>query len=265
MHDGEQQMRPARIARRYPLRCILAGLRFLTILPTFSSAENDSRYLSGSLYFFTVIGVFLGVLGAGFAVLVSSVAPPLVSAALLAVLLCFFSGFLHLDGLADTADGFLSGKPAASCLAIMRDSRIGVMGAAAICANVLIKMAALASISGQELLAALVIAPAAGRTAIICLMALCPYARENDGLATLFYQASSRSVALLSIVLLAVLSVFLAPQKTILVAVMCSSVILGFSYFCKKRIGGTTGDTLGAVCELTETGVLLSFTLLWVP
>lgn len=265
MPDVEQQMSPARVAGRYPLRCFLAGLRFLTILPTFSSAENDSRYLAGSLYFFTIIGVFLGILGAGFAALVNSVAPPLVSASLLAILLCFFSGFLHLDGLADTADGFLSGKPAATCLAIMRDSRIGVMGAAAICANVLIKMAALASISGQVLPAAMLLAPAAGRTAIICLMALCPYARENDGLATLFYQASSRFIALVSIMLLIAMSVFIAPQRTVLIAVMFSTLILAFSYLCKKRIGGTTGDTLGAVCEITETGVLLSFTLFLIP
>ncbi len=263
MTAAEKKISPGQSARRYPLRCLLAGLRFLTILPTFSSAENDTLYLAGSLYYFTVIGVFLGTLGALFAALLSTIAPPLVSAALLAVLLCLFSGFLHLDGLADSADGFLSGKPAAACLAIMRDSRIGVMGAAAICATILIKMAALASIdTGRELLSALVLAPAAGRTAIICLMTLCPYARENDGLATLFYQSSTRLAAALSIAVFFALSVFLVPERTMLLVVTLSLVIVGFSYLCKKRIGGTTGDTLGAVCELTETGVLVTFSLL---
>ena len=245
----------------HPLRCLLAGLRFLTIIPTFSSAENDTDYLAGSLYFFTIIGISLGILAAGVAALLLYAAPTLVSAALVAVLLSLFSGFLHLDGLADTADGFMSSKPADACLEIMRDSRIGVMGAAAICAIFLIKTAALYSIIGREFFYALLLAPAAGRTAIICLMSFLPYARENKGLATLFYQGSTRSAALFSVFLLLGLSAFLTPHKIIILSVTFCLVVIGFAILCRKKIAGATGDTLGAVCELTEVGVLIAFTL----
>jgi len=246
---------------KHPLRCVLAGLRFLTILPTFSSAENDSDYLPGALYFFGIIGIFLGALAAGLYYLFFSALPALVGAVLLAILLSLFSGFLHLDGLADTADGFLSGKPADICLRIMRDSRIGVMGAAAICGLFLLKTAALTSIPGQDLWCALILAPAAGRTSILCLMSLLPYVRQDNGIATLFYTGSSRSAAILSILLLLVLTAFLTPNKLILLGVTISLVIGCFFFLCKKRIGGATGDTLGALCEITETAVLIAFTL----
>lgn len=261
MISSDKQMSPARVARKHPLRCLLAGLRFLTIFPTFSSAENDSDYLAGALYFFCIIGIALGSLAAVLFSLFFSALPALVGAALLAILLSLFSGFLHLDGLADTADGFLSGKPVDICLDIMRDSRIGVMGAAAVCGLFLLKTAALSSISGQELLFALVLAPAAGRTAILCLMSVLPYVRKENGLASLFYTGSTRSAATLSLLLLLLLTAFLTPEKLILLGVTTSLVIGCFAFLCKKRIGGATGDTLGALCEITETAVLIAFTL----
>ena len=143
----------------------------------------------------------------------------------------------------------------------MRDSRVGVMGAAAVSAIFLIKTAALVSINSNELMTALVIAPAAGRTSILCSMALLPYARDNEGLGTLFYSGATRSAALFSLLIFVVMSYLMAPAKTMLVVATVILVTLCFAFLCRRRIGGSTGDTLGAVCELTEAAVLLAFSL----
>lgn len=118
-------------------------------------------------------------------------APPLVSAAVLVVVLAGFSGCLHLDGLADTAEGLLSSRSRERMLEIMQDSHIGVMGVVAIAGVWLLKFAALASVTAQELWAAALLMPVAGRCAMVVQLAILPYARAT-GLASVFYGRSRR-------------------------------------------------------------------------
>ncbi|MEE4165389.1 MAG: adenosylcobinamide-GDP ribazoletransferase, partial [Desulfocapsaceae bacterium] len=177
---------------RQPVRSLIASLRFLTILPLPGSGEDDASFFDGALFFFTITGLIIGTFGALLSLLLLKLFPPLVAAGLLAVFLSLASGFLHLDGLADSCDGLLSSRPAEKCLEIMRDSRIGVMGAASLCTVLLLKTAALASVAETTVFAAMILAPAAGRTAIIFMMALAPYARKTDGLGCRFYAGINR-------------------------------------------------------------------------
>ncbi|MBT8361923.1 MAG: adenosylcobinamide-GDP ribazoletransferase [Desulfobacterales bacterium] len=243
------------------VKSFLAAIRFLTVFPTFSSSADDSIFFGRSLYFFAPTGLLTGFVCALVAMAFGVIAPPILVAALVAICLSLISGFFHLDGLADTADGFMSARSSDRCLEIMRDSRIGVMGAAAVTSLFLTKTAALYSIEHTELIAALVIASVAGRTAIVVTMAFLPYARQDGGLGELFYSTSTKSSAVISSLLLLAIVLFCNPAKLFLVMAAIILTTASFSYLSLKRIGGATGDTLGAVCELNEAAVLVAFTL----
>lgn len=261
MNNRDNSAAPHQIALQKPLRSLLAGFRFLTIFPTFASGENDGDYLPGALFYFPVIGLIVGAVTAAVYGIVSSATSPLVSSVITVIMLSLVSGFLHLDGLADTADGFMSSRSSSRCLEIMRDSRTGVMGCGAICGVWLLKTSALLSIAEAEIATGVIVAATAGRVAIVCLMSLLPYAREEGGLASLFAPSAERGAPLVSLLFFALIVVIMSWGRLLPAMVALVAVLALFALLCRRRIGGYTGDTLGAVCELTETAVLLSFTI----
>ena len=179
--------------------------------------------------------------------------PLSVTAFLLVLFLSAVSGFLHLDGLADSGDGLLSYRPAERSLEIMRDSQVGAMGGIALVMLLLGKFSAISSIPPGNLPMVLLMLPVAGRVAILVTMALFPYARKDGGLGALFMSPKSRLAACLGTLLLILLGLAcLSPGEAAICAAvpLCSAVLFGL--FCRRRLGGITGDTLGAACELTE-------------
>ena len=245
-------------AIRQPLQSGASALSFLTVFPVPGQIGRAQGFFGAALFYFTPVGFLLGCVAALSAMILQSVGAELLTAALLAVILSALSGFLHLDGLADTADGFLSSKDRDTSLEIMRDSRIGVMGAVALVSVLMIKAAAIHAIHPAELTGALICAAAAGRTAMVVMMYFMPYARSSGGLGQLFYQEENRHLApLLSTLLLLVLVIILMPARMLTLICVYLLVQIGFSVWCKKKIAGFTGDTLGCLCELMETGILL--------
>jgi adenosylcobinamide-GDP ribazoletransferase len=246
-----------------PFAAFAAALRFLTILPLpgrFGTAEKD---LAHAAPFFPLIGLLLGCIAAPAAKLLFILLPPLPAAALTTLLLLAFSGGLHLDGLADTADGFFSARTRERMLEIMKDSSIGAMGAIALLLVLLLKTACIASLH-EQMLPAVLLMPLAGRTAILLLMALLPYPREQ-GLGRLFalyfHSSAGRTAALAGLLLCALAAhVFAGTQGLTAVAVMLL-LLLCFAALCQRKIGGATGDALGAACELAETALVLLFTV----
>jgi len=233
------------------MKPLLAAIRFLTIVPipgTWGTAEED---LARSVPFFPVVGLLLGASAAGFAWGVSLSASPMLSAALLVVILLSFSGCLHLDGLADTADGFLSSRPREQILEIMKDSRTGTMGVAAIVCVLLVKFASLASLPGDMFWPVALLMPVAGRSAIVVQMAILPYARPS-GLGSAFYRRPPRWSAIWAAAILAALAWGVLQWRGLIVWAACAAAALSVSAHVYRKIGGATGDTLGAVCEIVE-------------
>jgi adenosylcobinamide-GDP ribazoletransferase len=243
----------------HPFKSLLAAIRFLTILPLPGSGENDTSFFGGALFYFPFTGLLIGSFSALGAFFLVNALPIGVVAVLLTIFLSLASGFLHLDGLADSCDGLLSARPAQKCLEIMRDSRIGVMGAAALSVVFLLKTASIAALDPTNIYSALIIAPVAGRTSIILMMALLPYARKNEGLGVLFYSGNNRWAAFFSALFFITVTTVLIPTKCIMLSLTLVVSVAVFSWVCRKKIGGATGDTLGAVCEITETMVLIAF------
>jgi len=246
------------------LKGCIAAFRFLTIIPMPTSIGSSRDELSGAALFFPVVGLVLG-LAAGFAAwLFWSIFPPFVASVLLVFLLLSFSGALHLDGLADTADGFFSARDRTATLEIMRDSRIGVMGVAAVLVMVLIKVASLSALSRADAIHTAVLMPIAGRCALVVMMALLPYVRHEGGLGTCFFKADTIWPAL-SGVLIILLSGFATGRLPgLAIALSALVTVMLFSLYCLRKIGGATGDTLGAACEITESVTAFCFmTLSW--
>ena len=233
-----------------------AAFRFLTIIPLPGNLGTAEDELAGATPFFPLVGLLLGGIAVPVVWLLQLLVPPLVTAVLATLVLFAFSGGLHLDGLADTADGFFSSRPREKILEIMRDSATGAMGVIALVVLLLLKVACLSSLS-SSLLPVVFLMPLAGRTAILLMMGLLPYARPQGGLATLFYSRRSRMVGLGSLVLFTGVAWLVAGVQGIMAVLAVILVVVLFGWFCRLKIGGATGDTLGAACELAETVVAL--------
>jgi adenosylcobinamide-GDP ribazoletransferase len=250
--DRQKDLLP--LCRRQVL-CFLAAFRFLTIIPVTWQADKDGDYFQHSLHYFPVIGGLIGLAAAIVNLLFRSFLPGSVVAVIAIILLAIVSGCLHLDGLADTADGFFSSRPKDKILEIMRDSRTGAMGVIVIALVLLLKFAALSSMSPALFFKAVCLMPIAGRCAIVFSMALLPYGRQEGGLGRLFYSEDCRLSAGWSCVFLLVLVPFIGIRTMFLIFFITIATGLLFSVWCRKMIGGATGDTLGAICELTEMAV----------
>lgn len=232
------------------MKRFLAAIQFLTVLPV--SCECSERDLGRSTFFFPLIGLLVGggIVAVNF--VLSAVFPPVVVAVLDVIVMLGISGGLHMDGLADTADGFLSSRPRERILEIMKDSRTGAMGVMAIVCVLGLKTAALASVPANLRWPTLLLMPLAGRCAIVLEMAALPYARPGGGTGAVFAANKSRQDSPWAVLLLTAAAICVLGWRGLIAAAVVVAVTLGFSRWCQRAIGGFTGDTLGAACELAE-------------
>jgi adenosylcobinamide-GDP ribazoletransferase len=157
-----------------------------------------------------------------------------------------------MDGLADTADGFFSARPRERVLEIMRDSRTGVMGVLGVVFVIVLKVSVLISLFPPLRPGIIVLMPLAGRCSFVVMMTALPYVRREGGLATAFGVGKSwLNVLWTSAFLLA--AGWLTGHWMGLAASFSALLMAAlFSVYCFRKIGGYTGDTLGAGCEITE-------------
>ncbi len=234
------------------MKAFLAAIRFLTVIPVPGSWGTREQELERSVIFFPVVGLISGAFLSAIAVLLGMFMPQMPLAVLLIIMLAGVSGGFHYDGLSDTADGLLSSRGRVRKLEIMRDSRIGSMGALSIMSVFLLKFSALAALPQEHIPFALLLMPIAGRSAVVFLMSLLPYARAEGGLGTVFYGKSFTGAVVFSLVLLTAVSYLTFGYVGLFIVGAVIAVVLLFGYYIFKKLGGSTGDTLGAVCEIAE-------------
>lgn len=240
---------------------LFASFRFLTIIPLSFWAEKDNQNFKYGLIWFPFIGLFIGCCTAGLVKGLSFFLPYQFCCVAGLFLLAGVSGFLHLDGVADTADGFFSSRPKEQILEIMKDSRIGPMGVIILLFLLVTKYSVLSSLSLPMMLSALVLMPISGRCAIMFQMSILDYAREkNGGLGALFNSSSLKRKTFTAFLFLMFISVWLVGSYGFILLAGCVLGNFWFAILCRRKIGGYTGDTLGSSCELTEmlTAVCLS-------
>jgi adenosylcobinamide-GDP ribazoletransferase len=201
------------------------------------------------------VGVALGACLVAADRLFAFVFPPLLGSILVIGLWKVLTGGVHLDGLADVLDG-LAGRDAERRLAIMRDSRIGVFGAAGIVLCFLISAGALDALPAGRHPAMLLLAPAAGRLAPLLIGPLFPAASPGQGVGAAFLEGLSPWAAAVSVTGLWILATaLLGPWGGLLVSLAVASVLL-WAVFVASRLGGLTGDALGSSVEVGELATL---------
>lgn len=235
---------------------LILALRFLTIVPVPGRAAEGAPALGRAAWWFPVVGLILGGALALAARAADALFPPLVAATLLVGMWKVATGGIHLDGLADSLDG-LAGRDPAGRLAIMRDSRVGVFGAAGLTLLLLLAAAALAGLSPSLRLRILVLAPVVGRVAPLLVASWLRPATPGQGLGATFADGLSRWAGPAHVAAGCGLAGWLLGSLGVAVAAAAWGVALLAAGFVARRLGGLTGDVLGAVVEVAELGALL--------
>lgn len=236
---------------------LILAIRFLTIVPVPGREAAGPSALGRAAWWFPVVGLLLGI---GLAIAgrgADALFPPLVAAGLLLAGWKVATGGIHLDGVADCLDG-LAGRDPERRLAIMRDSRIGVFGAAGLILLCLLTVAALAGLAASLRLRVLVLAPVIGRVAPLLAGAWLAPATPGQGLGAAFAAGLSRGAGPAHVIASGVLAVWLLGIGGVAVVAAAWSLALLAAAFVARRLGGLTGDVLGAVVEVAELGTLLA-------
>lgn len=238
------------------LRDLALCLVFFTRLPLPAFDFRD-RKLADAIWAAPLAGLAVAVLGALTYAIADRLGPaagPASALALAAMVLT--TGALHEDGLSDVADGFGGGRDREHKLEIMRDSRIGAYGAAALALSLLIRWSALSEIHGSwSMLAALVAAHGASRGLAGAFMHRLPPAR-SDGLSA-GAGSVSRQTALAGAALGALALLPLGFSGLVAAAILLGLLFIAFTALCRRHIDGQTGDTVGALQQIGEIAVLL--------
>jgi adenosylcobinamide-GDP ribazoletransferase len=246
---------------------LLAAISFLTILPGGRRLEFGPKDVAYAARWFPLVGALLGGIYAAVAWLLTPIFSPLLTAILLVGADAWLTGALHLDGLADTADGFGAGRTREDVLRIMRDHAVGSYGVAALVLVILLKAAAIAPlIDAHRAIPALLLGPMLGRWSAVLLSATQPYARAPEDDFPKSVGAPIRFVGRNELIFATAtaLAFSLAVERVrgFAICLVVAATSVWWAWRCRRRIGGVTGDTLGAGIEMSQCVVLLFFTAL---
>jgi adenosylcobinamide-GDP ribazoletransferase len=250
-------------------------LQFMTTIPIWVSIKADKEDFGKGLVLAPVVGLLIGVLLAGGNYMLGLLFPPLVTAVLTIVFYIILTGGLHLDGLGDTADGLFSNRPRERMLEIMKDSRVGTNAVLILIIVVFLDISLLSSIQNQTIFI-LLFMPVAGRIASIVGAGSSQYAGTSDGPGRWCVELCGLKDVLSGLVIYFVIFATAAGITGLYtgvtgflsgVGILLTALIPPFSAFVLVRffgskLGGVTGDILGAVCELNQVVFLLTAFLL---
>lgn len=243
-----------------PFRQLACAAVLLTRLPL--PALPQSVFADGhrAVWAYPVVGLGIGLAGALMGQLGLALGLPALGAAVLALgAMMVLTGAMHEDGLADVFDGFWGGFTIERRLEIMRDSQIGTYGVLALALVTLLRLSALMVLLDSHW-AALPVAAALSRGMMPALMSGLPAARR-DGLSQ-SVGAPSIPLAAVAAGIGALVTVIVLGGIGILAACIAAAVATGMAALAKTKIGGQTGDVLGATQQLSEAAALLTFAAL---
>ena len=242
------------------MKSLLSALQFLTIIPV-KIKHVQEKQIARALIYFPIIGLFLGLILLVFERMLYILNFGQFSInTILVVLLIILTGGIHLDGLSDTVDALSSRKNKEEMLKIMRDSHIGVMGVLSLISIILLKISFLSSLNTVLRPTALLIMCILSRWSMVLAIFSFAYARE-EGKAKVFFQGINLKIFLLSTLITMGCVMFIWKLKglAILGIILLSTYLIAKSL--KNKIGGLSGDTLGAINELNEVIILCVMTI----
>ncbi|BBM35585.1 adenosylcobinamide-GDP ribazoletransferase [Pseudoleptotrichia goodfellowii] len=240
------------------IKQFLILIQFMTRIPVFVNVEYDEEKLGKSIKYFPLVGAVIGIFLFGINFLAGKVTGNRqIIAVIIVVAEIFITGILHIDGLADTFDGLFSYAKKERMLEIMKDSRIGTNGAVVLILYFITKIILLSEVKPEYIL----LYPIISRLSTSMNAGLGEYARK-DGMSNSIIEKNGPKEAVISVVITAVLSFLILKIKGLGVLAAAIVFILIFMRNVKKKIGGITGDTMGASLELTSILILLTGVIL---
>ena len=244
------------------MQSFLLALKFLTTIPIETKLKANEKEFSQALIYFPLVGLVLGLILSGVnRILLLLLSGHLLVSALLVVLLILLTGGLHLDGLADTFDALSSGEDKQKMRQIMRDCHLGTMGVLSLICVILLKLSLLYSLQLHDIDISLILMCLLSRFALVLMISLFPYAR-TEGKAKAFFAGINQKIFALATAITLVCSVLLYRLPGLVVFFIAGTFAILVGRFIAKKLDGMTGDTLGAINELTEVFVLLTILIL---
>ncbi|MEX1082058.1 MAG: adenosylcobinamide-GDP ribazoletransferase [Halofilum sp. (in: g-proteobacteria)] len=237
-----------------------AAVVFLTRLPLPWHVPDFDARLGRSAPWFPLVGVLVGAIGALVWWIGITLWNPAIGALLAVAATVLATGAFHEDGLADSFDGLGGSAERERALAIMKDSRLGAYGAVALMLVLAGRVLALTALGGAAA-AALVGGHALARCATLPLLRWLPYARADGGTGQPFAGGVSLPALSSAVIATFVLTWILWGGAALAAWAACAAVVLVFAGWCRRRLGGITGDTLGASNQLAELAVYLALAI----
>ncbi len=243
------------------IKGLILSLQFFTRIPININVDFNEKNIRWSIFFLPLVGAIIGAIG-GLVYYVLSPYNNQLASFLTLLITIILTGGLHLDGLSDTFDGFLSNRDKERTLEIMKDSRIGAFGVLSLILLIFLKFILIGSIENLPL--AITLSFANSRMVLSRIISYKKNARPG-GLGDLFHKSNPKSLMIVSgiiyVVILTVLDIrYFIP---LLITFLAGEYI---SYVSYKKIDGLTGDVYGAIIELGEAISLFSFwgVMLWI-
>lgn len=232
-------------------------IQFLTSIPLPFKLDLKNEDFGKGLVFAPVVGLLIGgILAASFIVL-NLVFPIHVISILILIEYILLTGGLHLDGLGDTFDGLFSNRSKERMLEIMRDSRVGTNAVLAIVCVLILNVSLLFGMGSDFIVKALILLPVAGRIGSLIGAGVSKYARSGEGLGKSFIDYCGIKEILIGLIFYFAIFFVVDNIRGLIISIFpVITAVLLVKYFSRK-IGGATGDLLGAVCELNQTIFLM--------
>lgn len=241
------------------MKSFLIAMQFLTRIKLSKTIVINTENFGRSGLYFPLVGLIIGSILALAFFFINQVFQPLTSVIIVITLEILVTGGLHLDGFMDSCDGIFSGRERERMLEIMKDSRVGSMGVLGILLLLGLKTAFLLEIQTKDIIPVIIVMPMLGRLAMIWVIMSFPSAREN-GLGE-FFQKGTGGIRLYLIAVYAVLlCIIILPFKMLFTVVLTMTSSYYLSSLINKMLNGHTGDTYGAVSEVTELLFLFWYT-----
>jgi len=238
------------------MKYFMIALTFLTRIPLASKSIYQQEDFQKSIYFFPIIGLLIGGILWGSYYLLDMIFPQQVTAALLLLIYVLLTGGLHLDGLIDTVDGIYGGMTRERRLEIMKDTNPGAFGVLGAVLILVLRYSIYAQLS-KGMLLFLIAAPVLGRQSMVWVQVFYPYARQ-EGLGKLFSVYHNFALFGVTTGISLVISFCIAQIAGIYVFLLTGLFCFFLASQIARLLGGLTGDTYGAVCELSEIFALLA-------
>lgn len=238
------------------MRSLLAAIGTLTIIPFGPSGCVSEKDLGRSVLFFPLVGLAIGACLMGMALFLEPILAPAPLAAALLLASVLLTGGLHLDGLADLCDGLAAGGGRQRILSVMKDPHIGAFGVMGLVILLILKYALFGEMISRGWFSSFLTLGLLSRWAISLASFIGRYAREAGTAQPFIGQIGWPQCAGASAI--AVAGAFLISRGIGLIAALLVFLsVLMMNRFLESKIGGWTGDTLGALSEIVEVGVLL--------